>query len=288
MGAPAIYPDRPLDYSPPTKVLDDGVVLPFEIKGIRALFLTIVEYLLAAAAVGNVWQNTYQLSMNTVFIPVCNQSWWVLSWNALPVIIHCIAAMGYNTKLMQLSKRRRGGARSADVDNGYNRDQQAASSSALLSPSSRVVEKQSFLDRIADREIKYVPNEAMPKWLKVVNSCATFLAFLHAIVGVLVFSSLGFICVGDAIGVMGRYLASAIVVKALLILEFSRMRRGWAERVEKEKENEKEKKKKEHEQPLEGLEMKQTLTEQKGVAKNQITTAYRGYEATEIGREGGN
>jgi hypothetical protein len=279
LGAPAIYPERPLDYSPPTKVLDEGILMPFHITGIRALFLTIVEYILAAAAVGNVWHNTYQLSMNTVFIPVCNQSWWILCWNALPVIIHCIAATGYNTKLMQLSKSRSDGARSAAVNNPYNGGQQAASSSDLLSTSSNPMKKPSFLDKIADRKAKYVPHEAIPKWLKVVNSCATFLAFLHSIVGVLVFSSLGFICVGDAIGVMSRYVASAAVIKLLLVLEFSRMRRGWAERMKKEKP--------EYVQS-DGIETQQAVTEQGDVDKNQIQTAYEGYKVTEVRRERGN
>ena len=56
------------------------------------------------------------------------------------------------------------------------------------------------------------------------NFAAVFLAYINLIFGTLIFSSILFISTLDAVCVVARYLASALVCRGILLVEMARIR----------------------------------------------------------------
>ncbi|KAI9851908.1 MAG: hypothetical protein M1824_002447, partial [Vezdaea acicularis] len=217
IGAPAVFPTRILDFDSSDNALKAGWKIPrHEIGG---PFWTItLEYLFAAAAAGNVLHNSYQLSVQTVFTPVCNGVLWPFFWTLLPIAIHGLIAIGNISKLLLLR-----------VDSPH----EPPSPSEHPTPQTTPLLKHptqlyfSWMDWFTARAIPARRLSFNPWWYQLLNMLATCLGPIHVIFGVLIFSSLEFICVGDAVGVLGRYAASAIICRVIVVLEFARMRRQY-------------------------------------------------------------
>jgi hypothetical protein len=208
LGAPAIYPTRVLDYDSPELALKEGPTMPSKEPGGPNVII-FLEHIFAAAAVANVLHNSWQLSNQTVFTPQCNQILWPLIWALMPLVIHIFAAVGYNAQ--NYAKQR-------SIDKHHAVHQEPASSTEA--------HKIDWLSPVNYRMETIEQISSTLWWYKSINSFATLLSYVHAAFGVVVFSSLQFICVGDAVGVLGRYVASALVCRVILIVEFARMRRG--------------------------------------------------------------
>ena len=220
LGAPAIYPTRVLDYDDPEKVLKAGPTMPLKEPG-GPYAIIILEYILAVAAVVNVLHNSWQLGDQTVFAPVCNGTSWTLLWSLIPLGIHLIAAIAYNAKIGRFRIHKSAESHREKslpgVNKPYTTDKDPASST-------RVLESGGLDPQIHGTELgKQI--DYIPLWSKALNSIATGLSFIHVTFGILVFSSLQFICPGDAVGVLGRYISSAAVCRWIIMIEFARMRR---------------------------------------------------------------
>lgn len=242
MGATAIYPTRPFDYSEPTEILHKGSVMHSSWANSKwDIVLIVAEYLLAAAACANVWQNSYQLGRQTTFAPICNQSWWVVGWTAVPSLIHILAAIGYNAKIIRGSRKTREDDETERLQAQSENDQCTSFVDIPQQPTSAkrpyrlsAVRQSSgiWVQSIFDRSIVPLKVSEIPWWLKLVNSLCSVLSFIHVIFGIFIFSSLQFVFAGDAVGVLVRYLASALVCRVVMIIEFGRMRREWKEHPE--------------------------------------------------------
>ena len=217
LGAPSIYPARPLEYADPLECLrtrpgpqNKFVVEAFRWKG-SAYAVSLVEYILALAAVANVIQNAVELGTNTVLHWRCNSTLFPLLWVLSTLTVHLSGVLSY-----WLSRTSR------------------------LSRSKHQRQQRGFADQNALETIRYwwasevtpCANHEKPEMVVAdeafgvlfLNWTTTLLGLVHVVFGTLVLSSLLFISIIFSLYVVLRFLASALVCRSIVAFEISGLR----------------------------------------------------------------
>ena len=229
-GGPAIRVSRLLEYDDPLHTLKPSPTFFWynlrRLDPFRAGVLSTLQYMLAAAAIANVAQTSWQLGLRTVVPWRCNSSYLPFLWTTLPVGIHIIAAATWYLSPVMRSVRRRE-TRELTVDTRYNARGWIAWLSNDFTLSSRRW-KRDYI-RIASNSKEGMspmsPKSTFHGPLTVfLNETTGFLVFLHLAVGTLIFSSLQFISVIDAMTVIARYIASGLVCRIILMQELDGLR----------------------------------------------------------------
>ena len=200
IGVPAVYISRPMEYADPLELLEPapGRFIVQRVKSWRmAVLLSGAEYSIVAMAIVNLLWVSYTLGIKAVLAWRCIP-FMPVAWVLMPVIIHLIAVIAFRT-----SKAVRHSALK-------NRDQRGlrhwARTECMLS---------------ANHDEWILADEA-PGYVTVsVNFLATLTGSIHVIFGIVVFASLLFISLLDAILVCNRYLASIIVCRLVLKFEIA-------------------------------------------------------------------
>jgi hypothetical protein len=224
IGSPAVTPMQLFQYPNIVNELKDTVrnrdkriTVPAYEPGIRRVIASMVEYIIALAAVANVATVSYQLGIRTV----CNYSTEITSQVLIWAFIVCFIHIGFSIAFSLRIGVTPGALRPSKID-----------------------PKNSKLKRVWTNYIReYVVREFIPCVYhpvpKVELNTETYLflsiswftsicTVFHIIYGTMVLSSSLFISTQDAVLVAVRYFASAICCRALLAYELAGLRQTYA------------------------------------------------------------
>lgn len=206
LGAPAVYPARLLRYDDPLKVLHTrqtpSVFLALQRR--YAAAISIVQYVIAAAAIANVFYCATTLGLWTISTWDCNDFFLPLLW-----VLLCLAAHGPAAIAFRLTK----GSRLVEL---LKKPYSKGSTAAWLTHAVR----KEFQPCASGYSLK--AEHFKPSILAIIlNLFAGILAYAQVVYGIIVFSSLLYISVGDASFVVARFIASALACQIILTFELS-------------------------------------------------------------------
>jgi len=207
-GAPAVYPTRIWTYDDPfnaiVRLADQKVrtndnkalqnLVKMTSKGNIRRFVLSVEYLLAMAAIVNIVQISIDLGQRTVLSWFCGNWYMPVCWVLVPGLIHALGTLSFwlvpKRELPFLPK-----ARSHRSENHGPR--------------------------------KVIVSKGPSSLSMIIYSAAVGFAVGHLMLGTLIFSSLLFMMVSDAIPVIFRFAASAVVARFINQYELTLMREEY-------------------------------------------------------------
>ena len=203
-AAPSVYPFRNVDNKKAIKILQSQHSRVRHFTRPYQYLVMILEVILTAGAIANIATNSYQLGVQTccIFAP---HLWYLpLLWTFLGLVVHIYGSLALWASI--------------DCDTPYR----------------------TFLDWL---KIQFTPI-AEQKLLKVKPFKETLLSIAlswwvsfhiacHIIFGTITFSSLIFITVRDALAVIGRYMVSLLICRAILTYELGILRYQYMKESEK-------------------------------------------------------
>lgn len=159
--------------------------------------ILLLEYLLALAAIANTTVTSLELGLKTVLTWKKANSFLPLIWMLVPVAVHIFVAL--------LLRYHRG------------------ASKLRRSQFTKLLKNEMSLCLFHKRYAHSPPEPAtlFQKFQVILFGFAEVLGIIHSIMGTLVFSSLLFVSVVDAVYIFARYAASALVVKLVILAELS-------------------------------------------------------------------
>jgi hypothetical protein len=208
-GSPAVFPVRSFEYR---RTIEDLLERDFRKPKISTnldRFILVLEYLLAAASVVNIGELCYQLGgrvLNAIF-PGQEQQYFIWAW--IGILIHGLGALALHlrTKTKTLGQ-----------EYGRHRGHAFFNQFKLLS------RKTQLCIEIRRESLLFLG----------IYWFTTLLTVCHIIYGTILFSSMLFISVLDAISVIGRLMASVIVCRIVLSYELVNLQ-SIVKKVKKEK-----------------------------------------------------
>lgn len=204
LGSPAVNPIRIYDYRDIVEKiinLNETVSLPTIPRGLLLRKATLIlTYGLTLAAIANTTSVNLDLGQKTVWNNSCRYSVFPLLYGIIAVGVHVLGLMAFSQRLHILP------AEGVKVSWG---------ASALLR---RL--KHEFTHEAEAGKLDMELRKGNLKFV-LLSGLTTLITLLHIMWGVYVFSGLLFIGTTDAIRVMGRYIASVIVCRGVLLHELA-------------------------------------------------------------------
>ncbi|KAK0741576.1 hypothetical protein B0T18DRAFT_233026 [Schizothecium vesticola] len=193
-GSPVVVALRPFEYKDPVGILRsrEGRFTSLNLGPPWAVVLA--EYLVALASVANIVHVTYQLGTGVITMLLPDSSYLPALWAAAGILVHIIGAVCLQSRI-----RLRLPAGGAD---SLIKSEFTASSAKTIT-------------------VETIPETRLFLALSWITSTSTT---FHVIFGTLAFSSMQFISVRDAFGVIGRYTASVTVCRVIVMYELSGLR----------------------------------------------------------------
>ena len=206
LGTAAIFPSRMFGYREESfeglgelvkgpSLMPPSMIYRLEKRGSTLhSFVCAVQYLVAAVSIFNTIYTGYQLGVASVNSFDCTNSMWPLIWTLIPLVMHAFTAWSF-----WLSREK---ARKTTL-------------SSILRSSVTI----SFAQEAPPVQ-KLTPNlvSSLFYWITSV------IGFVHGVFGILIFSSLLFVQIGDAVTILLRYFASTVACQAVIAFEISGMR----------------------------------------------------------------
>ncbi|KAL8685179.1 MAG: hypothetical protein Q9224_005926 [Gallowayella concinna] len=200
MGAPVIAVAGTFKYQHPLEVLTyGGGKSPFPIfTGAKSVLIAITEYILAAAAAVNVALLAYDISSKAVYVPNCGRTWYAFLWMYLCLILHPLALFAFWSRVrITRSPEHRGWV--------SNETKHCASYTGV----SYSLKEDTYLSLFLDWVLSHG-------------------AIIQIIFGTVVLSASTLIDTHDAFRVVGRFAASAILCRLVLMYELYGLRAAVA------------------------------------------------------------
>ena len=210
LGAPAIFPGRFLLWDDPLRAKEPqtGSFLITPFSRVSALFISLAQYVCAAAAGVNILHAAYRIGVKAVVSWSCPNSFWPLVWVVSSLAIHFVASGSLRAAIHRKKRLSKNG----DFDGKLGR---AGPLSVLynevtLSSNSRWQVSDLF-------DVRLGPVAVTLQYI------GAFLAMIHLLFGTMVFSSLLLIGVKEAFYLILRFIGSATVCRLLLQFEVGGM-----------------------------------------------------------------
>jgi hypothetical protein len=200
------------------------------IRGLKAILISVAEYVLAGLAVANVVHNSYRLGNKTIVSFVCNTWYFPLVWTLMLPGIFLLVTIPFQFSRVASAIRRqtyRQPSRTPYAATASLEPPPALKQGVPRADSFKVAKDIVSLEGLPSLGHPSIPTQGLPnfeKWLTILLNAASFVAAIHVLVGICFFSSILFISVVDAIEVTLRYLASAAVCRLIVTLEFTGMK----------------------------------------------------------------
>ncbi|KAE9367320.1 hypothetical protein N431DRAFT_428732 [Stipitochalara longipes BDJ] len=226
LGAPAVFPGRFLIWDDPLRANEPAtgafLVRPFTQRW--AIVVSILQYLVAALCCGNMIDATYQIGIHSIVTWDCPSSHWPLLWVLLSLIIHLTATISLRTAIHR--KEDFIIPISNESTTAHSDPRKEFGVTAILrneiTPSSN---SRWLVHDLFDIKLGPVP--------VALQYTGAFISVCHLVFGTLMFSSLLFIGVGDAVVLILRLIASATVSRIVLQFEIGGMMKIDEKRVYK-------------------------------------------------------
>lgn len=200
VGAPVIAVAGTFKYQHPLEVLTyGGGKSPFKtFSGVKSVLIAAVEYVLAAAAAVNVALLAFDISTKAVYVPNCGRTWYAFLWMYLCLILHPLALFTFwsRVRITRESHRR----------NWIVSETKHSASNSGITYS---LKEDTYLSLFLDWVLSHG-------------------AIIQIIFGTLVLSASTLINTKDAFQIVGRYAASAILCRLILMYELYGLRAAVA------------------------------------------------------------
>ena len=243
MGAGTVYPTRVFEYSDPNAIVKitrqkfDWLMIGPQ-RTVVAVLISALQYVIALGSVVNTLTLVIQLGTDTVESFDCLSYYYPVIWWLLAVLIHSLAAIPFI--LRQLEKN------NTAVGPAFPHDRTPSAMPTMQSKVFKGTIKQQWRDGLMTKfqtylattkrylilvgkaiqsEVTICANQPpsrkikVSKWTIVLNCCGGVLGFAHIVFGTVVFSAMLFIMTQDAAICVGRFGASAICCRAVLVFE---------------------------------------------------------------------
>lgn len=210
LGAPTVAVSRILTYNDPFSAIqaspNNSKLVPSSALGRRGLFRRLVvaaeyvaaEYVAALGAIANIIQTSLDLGFRAVCSFHCDGQFYPLMWVLLPAFIHIVGVAAF-----------------------------------YLTPKAVGEEDEAGAGAGSRQGVRTIYTVAPTRSTIFVQSVASGLAVGHVFLGTIVFSSMLFLMVSDAVPVIMRYAASAVVCRLINQYELACMDEKYrVERVE--------------------------------------------------------
>lgn len=201
LGAPAFYPFRRLHHQDPLQALEQPFKDLPRIASIwwTHLLISLMQYLLAAAAAVNVVALSLQLGLKTIVTWKKAQSMLPLVWVTLPLALHICAIVRLGLVLTKKTSLQ-------PIGRYYNLPFR------LLTAETRLC--------VARTDYEF-PSGETTFLIYILDSLLPVLGVAHLFLGTMVFSSLLFIGVDDAWPLVVRFVVSAGVIQLIRMFEIA-------------------------------------------------------------------
>ncbi|KAI2602618.1 hypothetical protein GGR54DRAFT_494659 [Hypoxylon sp. NC1633] len=227
LGASAVYTLRIWDYEDPLDIInttkrprEDGIFirLAVALHPYRRFVLT-VEHLLVLLAIANVIQVSLDLGWRSVSSFDCDGSYYPLSWVLVPAFLHLLAVISFWVTPRGISRIAKGRRNSSGL---MSPPERAKTDTYALQK--RHINQVSIQYDTAPRDDRLVLYTERPSlWTLALQYIATGCAVGHVLYGTMVFSTLMFLMVSDAVPVIMRYALSAVVCRTISRYELAVM-----------------------------------------------------------------
>ncbi|KAJ5797284.1 uncharacterized protein N7503_006580 [Penicillium pulvis] len=225
-GSPAVVPMRPLEYRDPLEALKartDELPLKFYSYPVEVV-ISIVEYGLRFAAIANTIEMTLSLGFQTILSFAPGYPYFVITWALLGLFAHSCAALGLRLRTRRADPIPNGKHWWSFITHigevvGFPSHTTAAGGDDLYNKLKRLFTGYSKEDPPPKFVVKRL---TICTW--TVNLILAVMTSCHVILGTLIFSSMLFISTRDAVYVLGRFMCSVLVCRALLMYELAKLR----------------------------------------------------------------
>ncbi|KAI1390857.1 uncharacterized protein F4822DRAFT_165575 [Hypoxylon trugodes] len=237
-GSAAVHTSRIMDYVDPLDAIDttkrSAKDEPFtrlanSLQPYRR-FIVVIEHILGLAAVVNTIEVTLDLGLRSVASIDCDRSCWPLSWALVSVFLHLLGVVSFWTTPRGISP----GVEAVNICPEITAVTDRGINDILSKPKASIGHEQIQGDvSSADRRmILYTERPSL--WSIILQYSANGYAIGHVLFGTMVFSSLMFLALVDAIPVIARYHFSAVTCSVISRYELAVMSQKYrVERVEK-------------------------------------------------------
>ncbi|KAI1755512.1 hypothetical protein F4782DRAFT_488797 [Xylaria castorea] len=217
LACPSVYLSRAFDSTSPLDILRErpGRLQQWRPKGWRRSGLVVVQYMVALGMLANIAVLYYQLGVRTICMFWPNGTVVPLVWGMLVLPIHIAATIVFRLQ-----------ARRVYSDETSLHALQGNSFKQWLKDSKkRVLElrKTEFVPAALQKDV-FIITYPESMLLICLNWLLTPSIIIHVIFGTLVLSSLTFIGPRDALEVIGRFMVSVLVCRAVLMYEIAGVR----------------------------------------------------------------
>jgi hypothetical protein len=214
LGVPSVFFTRTLAYDDPVAALNNSrgqtlfLTRKMDINTVWPWILSVMEYLIAIAALGNLIHNSWTLGRWTIVSWSCDMWYLPLIWSFGAVAVHLLAS---------------GAFLASETMSAVRKDSQSSSSSKNWGQAVWRCLCQEFTVCGARSTREFRRNNVHDETRPVValNLLAQVCSYVLIFYGTVTLSSLMFIPAGDAMVVVLRYFLSTMAVRVILMIELS-------------------------------------------------------------------
>jgi hypothetical protein len=224
IGGPSIYPARPFDYYDPLEAIKQPSTKFLNISPRQLSYpaASVLQYVIASSAAANVITVSLELGMKTIVVWKKVNSYLPLTWVLLPIVLHIGAALRLRLFIATVSSTRQhrppdGNKRDDRLNRSYCVQPNLFRSlyhllSNTINAEIRPCRVRTKLQLPLISESQEVEEPVSSYMLAL---CLPLLSLVHVSIGVMIFSSLLFIGVGDTETIVLRYGISALAVQMI-------------------------------------------------------------------------
>lgn len=238
LGSPSVYLSRAFNHVEPKKVLKkkDGRLKQSRFSPRTTVLITILEYAVAMTAVANVSVVSYELGVKSISSIMSNSVFPTMIWTLLVIPIHFFGAISMRLRVRRQYNRGDQYNERNQHDDGDTKGTKRKKRGHLAGTIQWFRNFPNRLRELSSTELIPTVSQESVK-VKFFKECRLYIflswalstgIICHIIFGTFLMSSFLFLGPNDAMGVAGRYMASVLLCRILLMYEIA----GIRERVD--------------------------------------------------------
>ncbi|KAF3152618.1 hypothetical protein TWF569_002924 [Orbilia oligospora] len=223
LGAPAVFPGRFLQWEDPLRA-NEPAVGAFLVRPLRSPWKWIIlflQYGFAAGAVTNVFHAAWRIGTRSIISWACPTNYWPVMWVLMSLLIHFCAILSLRTAITK--KTEFGQPRNVEVELPQSVDENGQPIKKRSFPGAWIFLSEFTLSANSEWQVSDLYNIHLGPFPVMLQYLGAFLSVLYLVFGTLIFSSLLFIGLSEAVQLIMRLIASAAICRILVQFEVGGM-----------------------------------------------------------------
>ncbi|KAK6526130.1 hypothetical protein TWF281_011166 [Arthrobotrys megalospora] len=223
LGAPAVFPGRFLQWEDPLRA-NEPAVGAFIVRPLSSPWKWVVvffQYAAAGGCVANVFHAAWRIGTRGIISWACATSFWPVMWVLLSLVIHFCAILSLRTALTK--KVEFGEPRNVDVGLPQSVDENGQAIKRRTFPGAWIFISEFTLSANSEWQVSDLYNIHLGPFPVLLQYVGAFMSVLYLVFGTLLFSSLLFIGLSEAVLLILRLVASATICRVLVQFEVGGM-----------------------------------------------------------------